>query len=333
MISEIPPVKQPVFLFSTQGSEWFGMGRALLTREPVFRETLERCDSEIQSQLGWSVIAELLRDEAQYRLHQDGAFIQPALTALQLALVSLLSARDVRPAGVAGLSMGEVAAARTAAILNLQDAFRIVCCQARLVRSPVEGGSMAVVNLTADKTADFIDKLAPLVSIAVELDPTTTVLAGDTKAIGSVIQTMESQGIRCTVLPLADAFHSRRVDPVKEEFFTTLSSLKPESGELPIYSSVTGDRQDGNSFGVDHWWAIMSGRARFASLVKSLCRDGYRTFIEIGPHPVLADSIQRTAQYIGVHVSVFLLMQRGETDTATFNRAVSALTGNGRVLQ
>jgi acyl transferase domain-containing protein len=274
-----------------------------------------------------------MKDEDQYQLHRYGAFIQPALTALQLALVSLLSARDVRPATVAGLSMGEVAAAFTAGILNLRDAFRIVCCQARIVRSPADGGSMAVVNLTADQTAEYIDKVAPLVSIAVELDPETTVLAGDRNAIGSVIHTLESRGVRCTVLPLADAFHSRRVDPVKNEFFAALSDLKAESGRLPVYSSVTGDRQSGTFFGVDHWWKIMSDRARFASLVKSLCRDGYRTFVEIGPHPVLADSIQRTARYIGLNVSVFSLMKRGENDCTTFDRTVSALPSNGRVFQ
>ena len=33
------------FVMSGQGPQWWGMGRELIQHEPVFRQTIERCDA------------------------------------------------------------------------------------------------------------------------------------------------------------------------------------------------------------------------------------------------------------------------------------------------
>ncbi|MGH2386615.1 MAG: acyltransferase domain-containing protein [Chloroflexota bacterium] len=51
-----------VFVFSTRGSQWIGMGRQLYEEEPIFRETLRRCGCHISRHLGWRLDEEFTRD-------------------------------------------------------------------------------------------------------------------------------------------------------------------------------------------------------------------------------------------------------------------------------
>jgi acyl transferase domain-containing protein len=62
---EAQPGRDPrvAFVFPGQGSQWAGMGQALLEQEPVFREALERCDAALRPLAGWSLV-DLLRSGA-----------------------------------------------------------------------------------------------------------------------------------------------------------------------------------------------------------------------------------------------------------------------------
>ncbi|MGW0238865.1 amino acid adenylation domain-containing protein, partial [Streptomyces sp. NPDC002996] len=73
-----------VFVFPGQGSEWAGMGRALLEQSPVFAETVRECDRALAPYLRCSV-EELLREgspEAWSRLD----VLQPVMFAVYVGL-------------------------------------------------------------------------------------------------------------------------------------------------------------------------------------------------------------------------------------------------------
>ena len=315
-----------VFVFSPQGGQWQGMGRRLYDEEQVFQETVGKCDFEIRRHLGWSLVAELTGCQDNYRLHDDPARIQPALTTIQIALGALLRSFGVEPAAVAGLRMGEVAAAHFAGVFSLADALKIVCCQARLTARKQRKGSMAFVNLDLDRARGFINHGNDTVAIAVELNPEVSVLSGEAQAIESVLGVMRRSNIDCGMVPVGFAFHSPEVAILKDEFFASLMDVQPGEGRIPVYSAVAGDLKNGRAFGVDHWWSIMSGPALFASTVKRLLRHGHKTFVEIGPHPMLLDSIQKTAHADGQEVATIGLLYRDSDDHMLFTEAVRAVT-------
>jgi acyl transferase domain-containing protein len=109
-----------VFVFPGQGGQWVGMGRELLEREAVFRTAMEACDRAIQSEAGFSVMAELRAGESTSRLEQIEV-LQPVLFALEVGLSALWRSWGVEPSAVVGHSLGEVAAAHVAGALTLED--------------------------------------------------------------------------------------------------------------------------------------------------------------------------------------------------------------------
>src|SRR3546814_2887650 len=63
----------------------------------VFRETAERVDEVFQPLAGWSVLAEMGREETQSKI-QETRIAQPANFLLQAALADLLRSWGVTPA-------------------------------------------------------------------------------------------------------------------------------------------------------------------------------------------------------------------------------------------
>ena len=87
------------FVFSGQGGQWVGMGRQLIEREAVFRDSMHQIDALFQTHAGWSLLEELGKPEPESRIH-DTVVVQPAVMAIQISLVRLYSHYGIRPAAV-----------------------------------------------------------------------------------------------------------------------------------------------------------------------------------------------------------------------------------------
>lgn len=312
------------FVFTGQGAQWWGMGRELLEHDAAFRATIERCDAVLRRYADGSLIDVLRADEAASRLHET-AIAQPAIVALEIALAASWQRWGVRPRAVVGHSVGEIAAAHVAGVLTLDDAVRIACHRGRVMRQAGGLGRMAAVRapLSVVEAAIAEDGLA--VSIAAVNSPTQVVLAGEPPAIEAILAAFRRGGVRCQELPGAYAFHSSQMAALADELAGALGDVRLGRPNVPILPTADGWSDGTPAFGAAYWPHQMRCTVRFAEAVRRLVDDGYRSFVEVGPHGVLCGAMAECLSAQGVEGLAVPTLRRGASDRDTMLGALSAL--------
>ncbi|VFN00102.1 MAG: Phosphopantetheine attachment site, partial [Candidatus Kentron sp. G] len=170
------------FLFTGQGSEYPGMGRGFYETQPLFRETLEACDTILRP-LNVPLLDLLYPDIAnpdktpQIVLSDDMTYLQPVLFALEYALARVWQSWGVQPDVVMGHSIGEYVAACVAGVFSLEDALQLVANRGRLMQTCPEGRMLAVAVSEA-RAREIIAPFGDAVSVATINAPESVVLSG-----------------------------------------------------------------------------------------------------------------------------------------------------------
>jgi phthiocerol/phenolphthiocerol synthesis type-I polyketide synthase E len=240
------------FLFPGQGAQHVGMGRGLYETEPAFRDEVGRCAEWLRRPLGLDLRGLLFpatgeADVAAERLNRP-RFAQPALFAIEYALVRLLMGWGIRPRVMIGHSMGEYVAACVSGVLSLEDALTLVAARGRLIGSAAEGA------MQADSPPD--DEVRP----------------------------WRGDGIDAA----AHASHSAVTDPAREEFAREVGKVRLDRPQIPFVSNVTGrwitpaEAAD-PAYWVRHLWRT----DRFSDGLRELLNQDDRVLLEVGPGQTL----------------------------------------------
>nr|BBH85908.1 polyketide synthase [Thermosporothrix sp. COM3] len=312
-----------VWVFPGQGSQWVGMGQELFEHEPVFREVIERCDHVMSRFVDWSLIEQFQSGEGIAAERID--IIQPMLFALQIGLAALWRARGLEPAAVVGHSMGEVAAAYVAGILSLEDAAHIICGRSKLLLRTSGRGAMASVELSMEDARALISDYADRVSIAVSNSPNSTVLSGDPAALREIIALVERQNIFARFVKVNVASHSPQMDPLRDDLLRLLQDIQPRTGTVPLYSTVKGEPLSGEECNALYWVQNLREPVLYSTMIQRLAREGFDTFLELSPHPVLVAPTRLCLQFAGKSGLVLGTLRREEPERAALLNTLGSL--------
>ncbi|MRG97808.1 type I polyketide synthase [Polyangium spumosum] len=324
----LPGAPRVVFVFPGQGSQWLGMGRRLLGVEGAFRAALEACDVAIQREAGFSVLAELEADEERSRFAEIDV-VQPLLFAIEVGLAALWRSWGVEPAAVVGHSMGEVGAAYVAGALSLEDAARVICRRSRLLRTVSGKGAMALVELPMAECEALLASRTDRLSVAVSNGPRSTVLAGDPAALDEVLAGLEARGVFCRRVKVDVASHSPQMDPLRAELVTALSGIAPARANLPMRSTVTGERLVGDELVAEYWADNLRKPVLFSRVTQELMREGHTIFIEMSPHPILLPAVEENFGATGVEGAVVASLRRQADEQRSLLESLGALHVHG----
>jgi len=310
------PDKSPklAFVFSGMGQQWWAMGRTLLEEEPVFQETIKRCDALLRQYADWSLWDELTAvSEAHSRINET-QIAQCAIFAVQVALSALWRNWGIIPEVIVGHSVGEVAAAHVAGVLSLDDAIRVIFHRSRLQATTAGLGKMLAVGLSLEEAERLLIGHLEHVSIAAINSPQSVTLAGKAVALEDIAKSLELQEIFCQFLRVEVPYHSPLMEPLIPELAESLQGITPQRATIPLFSTVTGQQVEGPEVDAAYWGQNMRNPVLFATAVDGLMQAGYDLFLEIGAHPVLGNSISECARTTNQIVTVLPSLRRKERE-------------------
>ncbi|MET7938383.1 beta-ketoacyl synthase N-terminal-like domain-containing protein, partial [Streptomyces sp. NPDC005322] len=297
-----------VFVFPGQGSQWVGMATELLDTSPVFAESVRQCAQALTPYTDWDLL-EVLRGGDTLDWVD---VVQPVLWAVMVSLAALWRSAGVVPSAVVGHSQGEIAAACAAGALSLEDGARLVALRSRVIARDLAGqGGMVSVAASPDRVTELLAGRAGVWVAAVN-GPAATVLAGEPDVLAEVAAAAEDAGLRAKTVAVDYASHTPHVERVRDALLELAAPITPRSGDVPLYSTVTGAPIEGEALDAEYWYRNLRGQVRFHDTVRTLVGEGSTVFLEVSPHPVLAGAIQDAGHAADTDVQAVETLRRGE---------------------
>jgi len=275
------------FLFPGQGSQRVGMGRAFAEAYPVCRDAMAEADEALGEDLSGLC----------YNGPEDKLMLtentQPAILAVSVALSRLLVSKGVRPACVAGHSLGEYSAHVAAGTLAFGDALRIVRRRGRFMQEAVpvgQGAMAAILGLDADAVAAACAEAAQgdVVSAANLNAPGQVVIAGSKDAVARAIEQAKARGARRAIpLAVSAPFHCALMRPAEARLAPELRALAASDPVVPVVANVDAQPKRDARSAIEALVAQVSSPVRWEQVMQRLASEGIRKYVEVGPGTVL----------------------------------------------
>jgi [acyl-carrier-protein] S-malonyltransferase len=298
---EVVAVAKLAFLFPGQGSQKVGMGRALRDAHPAARAVFEEADAA----LGFP-ISKLCFEGPDTELTLT-ANAQPAILATSIAALRVLEAEtDLRPAVVAGHSLGEYSALVAAGALALRDAVRVVHLRGRFMQEAVPAGvgaMAAIVGLDAATVAAACAEAAQgeVVSPANLNGGGQIVIAGHKAAVVRASDAMKAKGAKMAkLLAVSAPFHCGLMQPAADRLARELDDVSFETPTVPVVTNVEAAPNTNAARIPELLRRQVTGSVRWEESVQAIAKMGVTRAVEVGAGAVLAGLVKRIAPTITV---------------------------------
>lgn len=275
-----------VFLFSGQGSQYYQMGAPLFAAHAGFAARMRELDAIATDILGASVLARLY-DPA---MKKSDAFVPTAVTGLAIfmvenALIQVFRQAGIAPDVVVGSSLGMFAAACEAGCMSEREAMQAIAWQAEvLLRRSPRGAMVAVFDAPAQyERLPELQRHADLAGINFA---NHFALAAPDAQIAALENFLTARGIGFSRLPVELPFHSRWMEPAKDDFLAAFGRIAYRAPALPLVCCA--EARPLQALDAAAFWRVLREPIRFQQTVAALEATGPHRYLDLGPSGTLA---------------------------------------------
>jgi [acyl-carrier-protein] S-malonyltransferase len=289
------------FVFPGQGSQAVGMGKALAEQFDVCKQTFAEADAALNESL-----SDLIFNGPADRLTLTEN-TQPAILTMSVAVWRLLDSRGLKPAFVAGHSLGEYSAHVAAGTLQFADAVRLVRNRGRYMQDavPVGVGAMAaIIGLDEAGVTKACEEAAQgeVVSPANLNGAGQIVIAGTAAAVARAGERAKALGAKRAIpLTVSAPFHCALMKPAEVRLTPELRNVPAADPRVPVVANVDATPKRTASASIDALIQQIASPVRWEDVVKRLESEGVSRYVEVGPGKALSGMIKRIVSGAIIH--------------------------------
>ncbi|KDR18643.1 hypothetical protein L798_06624, partial [Zootermopsis nevadensis] len=324
-IQYYPGSKRPVwFVFTGMGSQWPGMGKALLNI-PIFAAAIERCQQALRPH-GVDLLNIITTEDPSIFDNILNCFV--GIAACQVGLVDVLRAAGIEADGIVGHSVGELGCSYmdgcfTAEQMVLSAYFRgRASLETKLIK-----GLMAAVGLGAQEAKKLCP---PDIEVACHNGPNFCTLSGPTDSMKKFVKSLQQRGVFAKEVNCANiAYHSKYIASAGPALLKYLREVIP-------HPKPRSDRWVSSSVPKSAWDTPLathsSAEYHTNNLLSTVLFEEASQFIppnaitiEIAPHGLLQAILHRSLSKATTNIA---LTQRGHSNCSEL-----LLTALGRLYE
>lgn len=282
------------FVFPGQGSQSVGMLKELSEQYSVIKDTF----AEASEVLGYDLFDLVMNGPAEElgKTYKT----QPALLTASVALYRLWQEKtSLKPAVMAGHSLGEYSALVCAGVIDFKDAVKLVKLRGEFMQAavPLGVGAMAAVIGLADDVVikACAEASGSQVCSAVNFNsPGQVVIAGNKEAVEAASEALKAAGAkRVLPLPVSVPSHCALMKSAADELAKELAKVEFKVPSVPVINNVDVAKVDDADAIKDALVRQLYSPVRWVETVQAASADGIKTMIEVGSGKVLAGLIKR----------------------------------------
>lgn len=282
------------FVFPGQGSQSVGMLNAW-GDHPAVRATVDEASSALGEDVA-KLIAEGPKDLLDLTTNT-----QPVMLIAGVACYrAWLAETGMKPAVVAGHSLGEYSALVAAGVLTLSDALPLVQFRAQAMQDAVpvgQGGMAAILGIDAQAVREgcaTVSAGGDIVEAVNFNDPKQIVIAGTKVGVEKACVALKAAGARRALpLPVSAPFHSSLMKPAAESLKQKLLSTPFAAPQIDLINNIDVKVETDASAIRDALYRQAFGPVRWVEVVQAIKARGLTHVFECGPGSALAGMVKR----------------------------------------
>lgn len=288
-------MKKFAMVFPGQGSQAVGMLAELATEYAVVEETFKQASDALGYDL-WQLVQQGPAEELKKTWQT-----QPALLAASVAIYRVWQQKypQLKPAVMAGHSLGEYSALVCADVLDFQDAIKLVELRGKLMQQAVPEGTGAMYAIIGLDNESIIKACADaeqgeVVSAVNFNSPGQVVIAGAKAAVERAAAACKEAGAK-RALPLAVSVpsHCALMKPAADQLAVSLDNIAVKAPSTAVINNVDVKAETESAEIRTALVRQLYSPVRWTETVEAMAKDGVEVLVEIGPNKVLTGLTKR----------------------------------------